>query len=146
MTTGANMTSVAYKKGNWMRYTLWGLAAICVVVLLTTFITTLNGGVSATVPDGYRFSVSDSYNSHGKIRTTYYVYHDKIIVEDESFEDNKVNRSTLVYDGVSADAIQYDASDVTEICELGSCHEVPKALVVIRKLISRKTAREYIGL
>ncbi len=129
-----------------MRYTLWGLATICIIALFSTFITTINGGVSATVPEGYRFSVSDSYNSGGKLRTTYYVYSDRIIVEDESFEEDKVNRSTLVYDSINGDAIQYDANDVTEICELGSCHEAPKALVVIRKLIARKTPREYIGL
>ena len=76
-----DLTAVAYKKGNWMRYTLWALAAVCIGVLFMTFFNTLNGEVSASVPDGYRFSVTDNYNEGSKVRTTYYVYDDKIFVE-----------------------------------------------------------------
>lgn len=140
----SQLTSVAYKKGNWMRYTLWALAAICIGVLIYTFINTLESEVSATVPDGYRFSVVDNYSDGANIRTIYYVYDNKIMVEDESFEKNKVNRAIVVYDNVNTTSLQ-DDRDTTELCELGACHEVPKVLIVIKNLISRKIGREYIG-
>lgn len=144
MTDIANISNVAYKKGNWMRYSLWALAAICIVTLIYTFISTINGEVSATVPEGYRFSVTDNYIEGSNIRTRYYVYDDKIIVEDESTVDSKVNRSLLIYDNVSTTGLQYD-DDTIELCELGACREKPKVLVTIKRLISRKIGREYIG-
>lgn len=144
MTDIANISNVAYKKGNWMRYSLWALAGICIVTLIYTFISTINGEVSATVPEGYRFSVTDNYIEGSNIRTRYYVYDDKIIVEDESTVDSKVNRSLLIYDNVSTTGLQYD-DDTIELCELGACREKPKVLVTIKRLISRKIGREYIG-
>lgn len=104
----------------------------------------INGEVSATVPEGYRFSVTDNYIEGSNIRTRYYVYDDKIIVEDESTVDSKVNRSLLIYDNVSTTGLQYD-DDTIELCELGACREKPKVLVTIKRLISRKIGREYIG-
>ena len=139
------LSNVAYKKGNWMRYTLWGLAALCISMLVFTFINLMGGEISAAVPDGYRFSVTDNYNEGSKIRTTYYVYKDHIIVEDESFDNGAVNRSMMIYDNVSTASLSYDSDDVTEVCELGACHQRPKVLAVIKKLISRKVGREYIG-
>lgn len=144
MTDIANISNVAYKKGNWMRYSLWALAAICIVTLIYTFISTINGEVSAAVPEGYRFSVTDNYIEGSNIRTRYYVYDDKIIVEDESTVDGKVNRSLLIYDNVSTTGLQYD-DDTIELCELGACREKPKILATIKRLISRKIGREYIG-
>lgn len=127
-----------------MRYSLWALAGICIVTLIYTFISMINGEVSATVPEGYRFSVTDNYIEGSNIRTRYYVYDDKIIVEDESTVDSKVNRSLLIYDNVSTTGLQYD-DDTIELCELGACREKPKVLVTIKRLISRKIGREYIG-
>ena len=144
MTDIANISNVAYKKGNWMRYSLWALAGICIVTLIYTFSSMINGEVSATVPEGYRFSVTDNYIEGSNIRTRYYVYDDKIIVEDESTVDSKVNRSLLIYDNVSTTGLQYD-DDTIELCELGACREKPKVLVTIKRLISRKIGREYIG-
>ena len=140
-----DLTAVAYKKGNWMRYTLWALAAVCIGVLFMTFFNTMNGEVSASVPDGYRFAVTDNYNEGSKVRTTYYVYDDKIFVEDESKEDDKINRVVMVYDDVKTSTIRYDPEDTTTVCELGACIEKPKALAVIKNLISRKIGREYLG-
>ena len=145
MTDSSNLSNVAYKKGNWMRYTLWVLAGVCIGMLIYTFINTLNSNVSAAVPEGYRFSVTDNYSEGSKIRTIYYVYDDRILVEDESINDNTVNRSLLVYDNVSTVDLKYDA-DTLELCELGSCLEKPKILTTIKSLISRKIGREYIGL
>ena len=144
MTDIANLSNVAYKKGNWMRYTLWGFAAICIGVLIYTFVTMMSGEVSANVPEGYRFSVTDNYKEGSNIRTTYYVYEDKILVEDESFTDDTVNRAIMIYD-VNTDTLQYDA-DTIEMCELGTCKEKPKILATIKNLISRKIGREYLGL
>lgn len=145
MTSISNLSNVAYKKGNWMRYTLWALAAVCIGVLIYTFINTMSGDVSAAVPEGYRFSVTDNYTEGSSIRTRYYVYDDKIIAEDESINDNKVNRSILVYDSINTTTLTYD-DDTVELCELGSCLEKPKILATIKSLISRKIGREYIGL
>lgn len=144
--SGKDLTSVAYKKGNWMRYTLWGLGALCVALLFVTFMNVMNEEVSATVPEGYRFSVTDTYNEGSKVRTTYYVYDDKIMVEDESFNDDTVNRSVMVYEDVNTTPLNYDPNDTTEICELGACFERPKVLATIKNLVSRKIGREYIGL
>ena len=83
----ANISNVAYKKGNWMRYTLWALGIVCIGVLIYTFVFTMSGEVSASVPEGYKFSVTDNYANGSKTRTTYYVYDDRILAEDEGFED-----------------------------------------------------------
>ncbi len=144
MTDIANLSNVAYKKGNWMRYTLWGLAAICIAILVYTFVNTVNGDVSAAVPEGYRFSVTDNYVEGSKVRTRYYVYDDKIFVEDESFDDDTVNRVIMIYDGINTTSLQYD-TDTIELCELGACREKPKILATIKSLISRRIGREYIG-
>ena len=145
MTSISKLSNVAYKKGNWMRYTLWALAALCIGILIYTFINTMNGNVSAAVPEGYRFSVTDNYIEGSNIRTRYYVYDDKILVEDESVVDNTVNRSLLVYDNINTISLKYD-DDTIELCELGACQEKPKILATIKSLISRKIGREYIGL
>ena len=142
----AKLSSVAYKKGNWMRYTLWGLAAICITLLLTTFFGAMNGEISAAVPEGYKFAVTDNYAEGSNIRTTYYVYDDCIMVEDESFESNMVNRVVMVYDGINTSTLALNSEDTTEICELGSCHSAPKVLMTVKKLISRRPGREYIGI
>lgn len=144
MTDIAKISNVAYKKGNWMRYTLWVLAAICIGTLIRTFVSTMNGEVSAAVPDGYRFSVTDNYTEGSKVRTRYYVYDDKIVVEDESIEKDKVNRTVLIYDNVNTVGLQYDEETI-QLCELGACREKPKILATIKNLISRKIGREYIG-
>ncbi len=146
MTDIAKLSNVAYKKGNWMRYTLWGLAAICIGILIHAFITTMNGEISAPVPDGYRFSVVDNYAEGSKVRTSYYVYDDKILVVDESFDDDGVNRVVMIYDNVNTDTLHLDSDDKIEICELGSCGAYPKVLATIKKILSRKVGREYIGL
>ena len=128
-----------------MRYSLWALAAICIGVLIYTFVNTMNGDVSASVPEGYRFSVTDNYTEGSNIRTRYYIYDDHIIVEDESINDNTVNRSMLIYDSINTTSLQYDEETI-ELCELGACMEKPKILATIKSLISRKIGREYIGL
>lgn len=139
------LSAVAYKKGNWMRYTLWGLAAICIAVLISTFLNMMNGEISAAVPENYNFAVTDNYAEGSKIRTTYYVYNDKIFVVNESFTSDVVDRSVMIYDGVNASSLKYDETDTTEICELGTCYTRPKVLAVIKNLISHKIGREYLG-
>ena len=145
MTDIAKLSNVAYKKGNLMRYTLWGFAAVCIGLLIYAFITMMNGEVSASVPEGYRFSVTDNYIEGSNIRTRYYIYDDKILVEDESRTDEGVNRAVLIYDNLNTTMLQYDTETI-ELCELGSCQEKPRILATIKSLISRKIGREYIGL
>lgn len=144
MTNISNLSNVAYKKGNVLRYTLWGLAAVCIVVLIYTFITTMNSEVSASVPDGYRFSVSSDYGT--KVRTTYYIYDDKILVEEEGFKSDSVDRTVMVYDNINTSSLSMERDDTIEVCEYGSCNQVPKVLAVIKQILSRRVGREYIGL
>ncbi len=145
MTDIANLSNVAYKKGNWMRYTLWVLAAFCIGILIHTFISAMNGEVSAPIPEDYRFAIVNNYAEGSKVRTSYYVYDDKILVVDESFDDNTVHRAVLIYDDVNTDTLYLDSEDTAEICELGSCGSYPKVLKTIKSLLSRKVGREYIG-
>lgn len=146
MISGAALSSVAYKKGNWMRYTLWGLGAICIAILFSTFFSMMNGEISAAVPEGYKFSITDNYTEGSNIRTTYYIYEDRILVEDESFGPDAVNRTVMIYDGINTALLTLDTEDTIDICELGYCHQVPKTLSVVKQLISRRPGREYIGL
>ena len=146
MSGTAKLTSVAYKKGNWMRYILWGLGAICITILFSTFFNMMNGDISAAVPEGYKFAVTDNYTEGSNVRTTYYIYSNKIVVEDESFAPDTVNRTVMVYDGINTASLSLDSEDTTELCELGSCHEAPKVLSVVKQLVSRQPGREYIGL
>ena len=141
----AELSSVAYKKGNWMRYTIWGLGVICIGILIATFVQMMNGEVSANVPPGYKFAVTNNYAEGSNIRTTYYVYDDRILVEDESFEKDKVNRALKVYDGINTSNLALKEDETAEICELGSCSSYPKVLSSIKKLLSGKVGREYIG-
>ena len=145
MTDIAKLSNVAYKKGNWMRYSLWGLAALCIGVLIYSFVTMMNGDVSASVPEGYKFSVTDNYVEGSNVRTRYYVYDDEILVEDESIVGDNLNRTVLIYDNINTTSLEYD-EDTIELCELGACQEKPKILATIKSLISRKIGREYIGL
>ena len=141
------LSNVAYKKGNWLRYSFWGIAAVCLVILFSFFFNTMmSGEISAAVPEGYRFSVTDNYAEGSSIRSTYYVYKDHIIAEDESFNNGEVNRTLLIYDNISTSTLEYNENDTTEICELGACYVRPKVLAVIKKLISRRVGREYLGL
>ena len=140
-----NLSNVAYKNGNILRYSLWSMAAICITLLISTFLSTLNGEISAAIPDGYRFSVTDNYTEGSKLRTTYYVYNDHILVEDESFEADSVNRVVLIYDNINTSTLVLDKEDTTEICEYGAFYAKPKVLATIKKLISRKAGHEYIG-
>lgn len=146
MSGSAVLSSVAYKKGNWMRYTLWGLGAICIAILFSTFFNMMNGKISAAVPEGYKFAVTDNYTEGSNIRTTYYVYDNKILVEDESFTNDSVDRCVMVYDGISTTDLSLKDDETIEICELGSCHSSPSVLATVRQLISRHPGREYIGL
>ena len=139
------VSSVAYKKGNWMRYTIWGLGVICIGILIYTFVQMMEGNVSASIPEGYKFAVTNNYGEGSKIRTTYYVYDDRILVESESFEDDKSNRALMMYDGIDTSGLVLNTEDTAEICELGSCRSYPKALSTIKKMISGKVGREYIG-
>lgn len=138
--------SVTYKKGSKTRLLIWGMSFILIIATAVTFINMVNNEVSATVPSGYRFSVSDNYSSGGKIRTIYYVYDDKILTEDETRTDDKIERTVMIYDDVSTFGLKLDSEDQTEICELGSCTSQPKVLATIKKLLQRKIGRQYIKL
>ena len=147
MTDIANLSNVAYKKGNWMRYTLWGIGVIAIGALLYSFFHIINADVSSTiVPDGYSFAIKDDYIEGSRITTTYYVYDGKIFVEDESEDDGKVNRTVMIYDNINTSNLILDENDTTEVCELGACANKPKVLATIKRLIANKIGREYVRL
>ena len=146
MISANSISSVAYKKSSWMRYTLWGIAATCIAVLLYFFFDMMNYHNSPRVPDGYKFSVTNNYTDDSKIHTTYYVYNDSIFVENESIDDDMVNRMVLIYDNINTESLSLDTNDTIEDCELGFCHQIPKVISSIKKLISGKIGREYVRL
>jgi hypothetical protein len=47
---------------------------------------------------------------------------------------------------LDSEPLELDEEDTIDICELGTCHQVPKVLSVIKQLISRRPGREYLGL
>lgn len=140
------ISSVAYKKSSWMRYLLWGLGVICIVILAVVFSDMMTKEISAAVPEGYKFAVTNNYAEGSNLRTTYYVYEKKIFVEDESFDGDAVNRTVMIYDDINTDMLEYNEEDMIEICEYGACYSRPKVLTVIKRLISRRLGREYLGL
>ena len=145
--TANQVSTIAYKKGNWMRYTLWGLAAICIFILVFTFMKMMSSEVSASVPEGYKFAVSDEYGEgDSRVHINYYVYDSQILTETEGYEKDKINRSVLIYDGVNTSNLKYNAEETTKVCYEGNCVDKPKVLTAIKKLISHKIPREYIGL
>ena len=140
------ISAVSYKKGNWMRYTLWGLAAFCIAILIITFINMMSGEISAAVPEGYKFAISDEYGEgNGKVRTTYYVYDEAIYVETEGYKEDGVDRAVLIYDGVNTSKLELNEAETTKVCYGGSCVYKPKVLITIKNLIAHKIGREYIG-
>ena len=141
------ITEVTYKKGNKIRYTLWGLGATLIIFLGVTFLNLVNADVSASVPRDYKFAVIDNYTNGSGLRTTYYVYEDKILVEDENkYGEDGVDRVVMIYDNISTTDLRLDSEDRMDICELGTCQSQPKILFTIKKLLSHKIGREYIGL
>ena len=143
MTVVAEISNVSYKKGNLMRYTLWGFVLVGMIFLATTFGKVMHEQVSAVVPEGYRFLVTDKRWASGGLKTVYYVYDDKILVEDINLyaDGDEVDRAVRIYDDISTYGLEYD-NDCDEedvLCE-------PKVLTTIRNLVSRKIGREYIGL
>ena len=143
--SGAELTSVAYKKGNWLRYTLWALAAVCIGVLIYFFVNTLREATASSVPEGYAFAATDGHGSDGKLRTTYYVYDDKILVEDETFKENSVDRIIIIYENIGTDSLSYNFDDTIEICEADNCYNRPRVITKIQKLLAGKIGREYTG-
>lgn len=146
MTVLGGIDSVTYKKGNKMRYALWGIALIGVIFLATTFGKVLHEQVSATVPEGYRFSVSDNKWASGGLKTVYYVYDDKILVEDINLyvdDEKNVDRVVTIYDDINTVDLRYDEDGE---CDDGEPLSEPKILTTIKSLVSRKIGRQYIGL
>lgn len=144
MTKVANMSNVAYKKGNWMRYALWGIAAICIGGLIFSFVVAMNEEMSSSIPDGYKFALTDDSKKTSGSKTTYYVYDNKILVENEEGSGETINRIVMMYN-VNTEVLDYDAEAVQQ-CELDNCKEKSEILESIKHLILWKTGREYRGL
>lgn len=143
-----SLSSVAYKKGNLMRYALWVLATVCVGLLIYTFVSAMSGEFSTPVPDGYKFIITDNYGKNRQNHTKYYIYDDKILVETENYNDGEssYDHSAVIYDNVNTSGLSYQSEDDAEDCEMqDSCTAKAKALTDIRRLISGKPGREYIG-
>ena len=143
----AEVTSVAYKKGNWLRYILWTLAVICVGLLTVVFVNMMKGSTSASAPVGYKFALVDNVTD-GQTRTTYYIYDARVIVENANTEGDTTNREALVYDNIDTSSLAYDAENIpeSEECEsLDNCATNRKLISSVKKLISHQASREYTG-
>ena len=143
MTDIANLSNVAYKKGNWMRYTLWMFAAACIGLLIYYLVVVFNGETVVRVPEGYKFSLTDNYHEGDTRKTTYYAYESKIMVEDEYFTNEGVNKVIMTYDA-DTEALGFDA-DKVQRCEQENCKEKSEMLSAVKKMILWKIGREYKG-
>ena len=139
----AELTSVAYKKGNLMRYSIWAVAIICLVLGGVLSAQMLNAEFSPDVPENYNFAVSDPQTESSGIRTTYYVYNKSIIVKQENIKKGSDEHSTVIYNGIDTSALILDTRDTTNVCDEKACYNIPKVVDAIKKSIHGKAAREY---
>lgn len=111
------------------------------------FISTMNGGISAHIPEGYRFAITENYDENSNIRTSYYVYDDRVLIEKESYDNNGLNRAMIMYEGIDTKKISFDPDSDAEDCEeTNTCKARTKTISAIRKLISHANGREFVGL
>ena len=139
------LSSVTYKKGNWVRYSLWGIATLCIGILIFMFVLTLNNEISATAPNGYKFSISDNYDKDNNTYTTYYIYDDHILVEKRQPKDDNSKPIGIIYDNINTSSLIKEYDDSLNNCGTDDCYPSSKILTAIKKLISNKPGREYIG-
>ena len=149
MTGVIEMSSVSYEKGNWLRYTLWGVALLAIAVLIITFLQVISDGGSQAIPPGYKFAVTDSRDNDegtGSEVTTYYVYDDRILVDNETIKDRKTSETIMIYDGLNTRELVAAAEEANKDCDQDSCRKNPKVVAKVKKFISGRVGREYTGL
>ena len=128
-----------------MRYGLWAIVIILLVILITISVRTIQNEFSSNVPQDYNFSVTDLQNKNIGITTIYYVYSDHIIVERISQSENNsvVKSDYLIYENINTSSLVYDETAVDTVCDSESCQEIPKVIAKIKKLLNNKASREY---
>jgi len=131
------------KKNKFVQYGFWIIAGIAAAVAIFLLVSNMNNDSnSANVPDGYKFVVEDHYASNGQGWATYYVYDSYVIVRKDS--ESSKERPMMIYD-VDTASLVYKENDTTKVCDKEACYDYPKVINNIKKLISKKTGREYIG-
>ena len=122
-----------------MRYGLWTVVAILLVVAAVFFVKGIIEGKAQLVPGGYAYSIVDEHSGTGVV--TYYVYDGKIYTVTE---DNG-NTQILIFDNVDTASIKYDESATKEVCDKKECWRQVKALDTIKQMLAHKAGREYNG-
>lgn len=150
MTGVVEMSSVSYRKGGWMRYTLWGVAFVVLIILIITFMSAISDSSSRAIPAGYKFAVIDNHesdnNGNDTTTTTYYVYTDRIMVEDDTIRGRKSEKIIMIYDGINTEELVAVANEANKDCTNESCRKNPKVVAKVKKAISGRVGREYTGL
>lgn len=130
-----------YKKERWIQYGFWFIAGVLVAAVIFFLIKYLNEKTTIAVPQGYNYSIEDHYTKNEALWSTYYVYSNYILVTKDGEEDSPI----IAYDGIDTSIFGYDENDTTKACDADSCYTYPRALDAIKKYLSTKYGREYIG-
>lgn len=141
--SGQELTSVAYKKGNFVRYGLWAIVVVLLIVSAVISTQILKNEFSTTVPSGYKFIVSDAKAEANGNRTTYYVYADSILVDNLDLTSESRKRTSYIYDNVDTSSLELDTEDTYDECDSDACYKIPKVVQSIKKMLHGKIGREY---
>ena len=105
------LSSVAYKKESWKRYVLWEIVATLLIMTAIVWVRSIKQEFDSGMPEGYRFMVADERSEEKGVKTVYYVYDNKIIVEQAGLGEGDEKKPTLIYDGIDTSTLEYDEED-----------------------------------
>lgn len=141
--SGQELSSVAYKKGNFVRYGLWAIVIALLIISAVISVQILKNEFSSTVPSGYKFLVADAQAEANGTRTTYYVYADSILVDTLDLTSESSIRNSYIYDNIDTSSLELDLEDTYDECDKNDCYKIPKVVSSIKKMIQGKAGREY---
>lgn len=130
------------KRERWLQYGFWIFAALIAVAAIFILINVTSAESGLNVPSGYKFIIEDHHPKSDNTWATYYVYDDYVLVQKDSVAAK--DEPLMIYDGIDTSKLNYDENDTTKVCDADSCYHYPKALTTLKKLISKKSGREYI--
>lgn len=137
------ITSVAYKKGNWVRYGLWAIVAALLVASGVITAQILKEQFSSDVPKDYKFLVADEQTEAKGIHTTYYVYDNSIIVKQEKLDSEPPEKTLVIYNDIDTSSLVLNTEETTNVCDSDACYHIPKVVASIKKIIANRASREY---
>lgn len=137
------LSSVAYKKESWKRYVLWEIVATLLIMTAIVWVRSIKQELDSDMPEGYRFMVADERSEEKGVKTVYYVYDNKIIVERAGLGEGDEKKPTLIYDGIDTSTLEYDEDDLEKSCTFKKCYKIPKVVNMIEQVLANKIGREY---